>query len=273
MSSAARTAKPPIQELVSLDGRCAGITGGARGLGFAIGERFAEAGARVALVDVDAEAGLDAARKLTGAHAPGVAIAADLGTTEGAEAAVDDVVQRLGRVDIWVNNAGIYPFTALGQVTATEWDRIVDVNLRGAFFAAQAAGQRMIAQGGGGVILNISSISGFRAVGNNVAVYAATKTAIVGLTRNLALELGHHGIRVVAIAPGFTVTEGITARSADQRQGADNARMQEQVLERQPLKRMCEPDDIARTALFCASDMASFITGHTIPVDGGLLTH
>jgi NAD(P)-dependent dehydrogenase (short-subunit alcohol dehydrogenase family) len=266
------TASPPISELCSLEGRVAGITGGARGLGLAIGHRFAEAGAKVALLDIDAEAAAAGGETLAGAHSP-AALHADVSTIEGAQAAVAAVVERLGGVDIWVNNAGVYPFMAFGEIGAREWDEVVNVNLRGTFFAAQAAGRRMIEQGRGGVILNISSISGFRAVGPSVAVYAATKTAIVGLTRNLALELGEHGIRVLAIAPGFTVTEGIEARQADARQSDDDTAMRQQVVDRQPLKRMCQPDDVARAALFCASELSAFITGHTIPVDGGLLTH
>jgi len=262
----------PISQLYSLEGRVAAVTGGARGLGLAIGKRFAEAGAKVALLDVDADATAAAVEALCGPHSP-EALHADVSTTEGAQAAVAAVVERLGGVDVWVNNAGIYPFMAFGEITAQDWDRVVNVNLRGTFFAAQEAGRQMIGQGRGGVILNISSISGFRAVGPSVAVYAATKTAIVGLTRNLALELGAHGIRVLAIAPGFTVTEGIAARGADARQGEDDAAMRERVVGRQPLKRLCQPDDVARAALFCASEMAAFITGHTIPVDGGLLTH
>jgi NAD(P)-dependent dehydrogenase (short-subunit alcohol dehydrogenase family) len=265
--------RPTIADLISLHGRAAAVTGGARGLGFAIAQRFKEAGAQIALVDADGDGVRAAARKLGGPDAMSWPIQADLSTTEGAEAAVWSAVDRLGRVDVWVNNAGIYPFTAFGRITPADWSHIVDLNLRGVFFAAQAVANHMVERGQGGVIINISSISGLRAVDRGVAVYAATKSAVVALTRNLALELGSHGIRVLAIAPGLTLTEGIRERGSDDSHAAAHAAMRTQVVERQPLTRLCEPDDVARTALFCATDMASFITGHTIPVDGGLLIH
>jgi len=240
------------------------ITGGAAGIGRATAQRFAEEGAEVVICDLNEVAGQQSAAELG-------ATFYKVNVTQQAEvrAWVEAVIARYGRIDVLVNNAGIVRDGQLvkfkegelvGQMAETDFDLVVSVNLKGVFNCTQAVAPQMVKQGGG-VILNASSVVGLD--GNfGQTNYVATKAGVIGMTKVWARELGKYGIRVNAVAPGFTATEILSA-------------MPEKIIAgmkaRTPLGRMGEPRDIANAYLFLASDEASFITGATLRVDGGLV--
>lgn len=245
-----------IQELVSLTGRRAVVTGGAKGLGAAIAGRLADAGAAVLVADLD-----DDAAAATAASIGGSSVHLDVADSASVAAVADAVVERLGGLDIWVNNAGVYPSRPVLEMTDEEWDAVLDVNLRGTFLGCRESARRMVAAGHGGVIVNLSSVAGLGGRGPRVPHYVASKHGVVGLTKQLALELGVHGIRVLAVAPSQIVTPGVEAAMARSATAAQPPTS--------PLGRVGEPDDVARVVLFCASDLASFMSGSTLVVDGG----
>ena len=192
--------------------------------------------------------------------------------------AVDLTAATYGGLDILVNNAGIYPTRPLQQITEADWDRVVDINLKGTFLCSQAAINQMIAQGRGGVIINIASIDAVHPSGIGLAHYGASKGGVLMLTRNLALEVAPHRIRVVAIAPGSIATEGSQAGaremeslSLESDEWREIRSRRESFRARIPLGRRGEPDDIGRVALFLASDAAAYMTGTAVFVDGGVL--
>lgn len=258
-----------IDELVALENRRAVITGGAVGIGLAIGRRFAEAGADVALGDLDDVAAKEAAGVIErdfGRRA--LAGRLDVADEASNDAFAAQVIEELGGIDIWVNNAGIYPSVPFEQMTADDWDRLMAVNLRGTFLGAKAASRRMIEQGSGGVIINLASTAGYSSPGPGVAHYVTSKHGVRGFTKSLAVELGPHGIRALAIAPTLIETPGIEAN----RQAFEAAGLGDVLAgfaSRLPLGRVGVVDDVARVALFCASDLAVFMTGSTLLVDGG----
>jgi NAD(P)-dependent dehydrogenase (short-subunit alcohol dehydrogenase family) len=245
-----------------LAGKAALVTGAARGIGRAIATLFAEHGARVAVADVlpaQAQAvaeGINAARK---GHA--IALHLDVTDPQSVQQAVDATVAQFGRIDILVNNAGILRPHLIVDFPLEDWDLIFRVNVRGTFLCAQAAARKMIGQGGG-CIINMSSASGKKA-DREESAYCASKAAVIGLTRCLALELGPHGIRANAILPGATDTEMLRGL-IDQVPG-----VREELLAKTPLGKMADPRDQANAALFLASDLASHITGEQLVVSGG----
>lgn len=242
------------------------ITGGAAGIGKATAAKFAAEGAKVVICDINEEAGRATAAEL-GPEAAFYKV--NVADRQAVQAWVDDVAARYGRVDVLVNNAGIVRDNQLvrwkdgqlaKQMPEADFDLVVAVNLKGVFNCAQAVTPYMIRQGGG-VILNASSVVGLD--GNfGQTNYVATKAGVIGMTKVWARELGKYGIRVNAVAPGFTATEILSA-------------MPEKIIEgmvaRTPLGRMGQPEDIANAYLFLASDEASFITGAVLRVDGGLV--
>ncbi len=265
-----------IQQLISLEGQTAVITGAARGIGLAIAHRLAEAGAHVVLGDIDQLTVTQSAAAIErnfGRRAVGMSA----NVVEEAEiiALADTAIREFGRLDIWVNNAGIFPGAPSVDVVVAQWDQIQDINLRGTFLGAREAARRMIAQEPkGGVIINVASVSGFRGR-PGLAAYVASKHGTVGLTKSLGVELGPHNIRVLALAPTGVSTPGVAERKA-QAKGVELERIEE--LEQKvgaalPLGRLGVPDDIARVALFCASDMSALMTGSTILVDAGALAN
>jgi NAD(P)-dependent dehydrogenase (short-subunit alcohol dehydrogenase family) len=259
-----------LADLVRLDGRVAIVTGGAVGIGAAICRRFGEAGAHVVVADINEDAGRATAQRLVDTGARAEAIAVDVRDSASVDVLGDEVIARNGRIDIWVNNAGIYPNTEFLQLTSAEWDRVVEVNVRGAFAGSQAAAKHMVARGEGGVIINLSSINGYRAFGSGIAHYTTTKHALLGLTKSLAVELGPHNIRVLALAPTMIETEGV----AELRKGVDESEFgaaMAALADSHPLGRVGVPDDVARVALFCASDLAAMVSGSSVVVDGGYL--
>jgi NAD(P)-dependent dehydrogenase (short-subunit alcohol dehydrogenase family) len=257
-----------IQSLVSLSHRHALVTGGARGIGRAIAARLAEAGADVVLADVrQSEAETVAAELAARFGRRVVALEADVTHPDTVAALVDQAESRLGPLDIWVNNAGIYPSRPLLEIPIDEWDRVMDLNVRGVFLCTREIGRRWVAARRGGVIVNIGSTGAFK-TGPGVAHYITSKHAVVGLTKTAAVELGPHGIRVLGVAPSMTQTEG----RRDFLASVNAPGMDEFVAEmerRTPLGRIGVPDDVARVVLFCASDLSMLMTGSTLLVDAG----
>ena len=244
-----------------LTGQVALVTGAARGLGRAISLALANAGADVALGLRDANAGGDVASEVEGMGRHAMPLQMDVTQMDQVFRAVDDAVERFGRLDILVNNAGLGPENPAEDVREEDFDLTVAVNVKGTFFASQAAGRAMIAQGSGRII-NLSSQAGFVALPTE-SVYCLTKAAIVHLTKCLAVEWGRHGITVNAVAPTFISTPGTESALADPGFRAD-------VLERiAGLHRVGEPMDVAGAVVFLASPAASLITGETILIDGG----
>src|SRR5690242_1355675 len=254
-----------IGQLFDLHGKAAIVTGGAMGIGAAITTRLAEAGAAVLIADVDEEEARRTAAGVGGTGSQVVAFRADMSQVGDIRAMVAAAVERFGRLDVLVNNAGIFPFTPALEMSEEQWDRVLDVNLKGAFFAAQAAAKAMTA---GGRIVNIASIDALHPTGY-LAHYDASKGGLVMLTRSLALEFGPRGIAVNAIAPGSIKTPGAAATTAALSGSA--AISMESFVKRIPLGRMGEPDDIANVALFLASGAADYINGELVVVDGGYL--
>lgn len=248
----------PASELLRLDGKVAVVTGAARGIGRAIAERLTEAGAAVLATDVDPDA-LSATVHELDEHALGMPL--DVGDPAQVNAVAERAVHDFGGLDIWVNNAGIYPASALDptETGMAEFERVMHVNLTGTYLGVQACAHLMR---DGGVILNIDSTAGFEGAG----AYSASKWAVRGMTKGLAPVFGPRGIRVVAIAPTLIETPGIEALRE-----SPAGEMLANFVEGIPLGRVGVPDDVARVALFLVSDAASFITGVTIPVDGGAL--
>jgi len=244
-----------------LAGQIALVTGAARGLGRAISLALANAGADVALGlrDVRADAGLAAEIERLGRRA--LPLQMDVASMGQIHSAVDQAAARFGRLDILVNNAGIAPENLAENVTEADFDATLAVNLKGTFFASQAAGRVMIRQKSGRII-NMSSQAGFAALPTE-SVYCMTKAGIAHLTRCLAVEWGVHGITVNAVAPTFIHTPGTESALADPAFRAD-------VVERiAALHRIGEPMDVAGAVVFLASPAASLITGHTMLIDGG----
>lgn len=252
-----------IEDLISLEGRTAVITGGGRGIGYAIARRFIEADARVVVADIDRERASQAANQLGTDHA--VATGVDVTDRASVTALADLAVARTGGIDIWVNNAGIYPDDALFDIHDDQWDRVLNVNLRGTYLGAREAATRMIARRTGGVIINISTAPAY--VREGAPHYVASKQGVVALTRRMGAELGAYGIRVLALAPTVILTPGME-ESADEG-GWELGGLAEQMSRELPLGRAGVPDDVARVALFCASDLAAMMTGCEVRVDGG----
>jgi NAD(P)-dependent dehydrogenase (short-subunit alcohol dehydrogenase family) len=257
-----------IAELMSLAGRRAVVTGGAQGLGKSIARRLAEAGASVLIGDLKADLAQAAAEELSRSCGAKV-VATRMDVADGASviAAADLAVERLGGVDIWVNNAGVFPHIPLLEMSQQAWDQVMDVNLRGVFLGSREAARRMIAAGAGGVIVNVVSTAGFGGVAPGLSAYVASKHGVRGATRQMALELAPHGIRVLGVAPTFCVTEGNMAVMAANPNGRLASEIPSTVNSR--LGRVGVPDDIGRVVLFCASDMSIFMTGSTLLVDAG----
>jgi NAD(P)-dependent dehydrogenase (short-subunit alcohol dehydrogenase family) len=241
------------------------VTGGARGIGRAIGDRLQSEGAHVVLLDCDQDAGEAAARGVGAAgRNPVRFLRADLGSTTGFEAVSDFIAGTYGHLDMLFNNAGIEIGKAFEQTTAADWDRVLGVNLRGAFLLTQAV--LHLFPESGGAIVNISSIHSTHAFPESVA-YACSKAGLIALTRNLALELAKRRIRVNAICPGY-----IDTRLWDEylRHSANPDEVAAQTTALHPVGRRGVPADIAEAALYLASDAASFVTGTQLVVDGGL---
>lgn len=240
----------------SLAGKTAVVTGAASGIGAAIAEGFAAKGARVALLDMNLDAAQQKADSLPDSHA----FACDVTDASSIAAAVAQVTATFGGIDILVNSAGIVDLAPAEDLSPLAWSRTIDVNLTGSFVMAQAVGRAMIAAGKGGRIINLASQAGSVAIDGHVA-YCASKFAIIGVTKTLALEWGRHGITVNSISPTVVMTD--LGRKAWE--GPKGDAMKAQI----PVGRFAEPDEIAAAAVFLASDAAAMINGADLLVDGG----
>jgi 2-deoxy-D-gluconate 3-dehydrogenase len=261
-----------FSSLVDLGGKVALVTGAAQGFGFACARRLAEAGASVVLADRRAVRLEPAGESLAARGFVVATTVGDVAVAEEVAALLATCVQRFGRLDVLVNNAGVFSNFLLESLTLEEFQRIVGVNLGGAFLCTKAAAAQMRDQGEGGSIINISSIDAVHPSGSGLSHYGASKHAIWGLTKSMALELGPAGIRVNAIAPGPSLTEGaVEFVEAGAPEGIDVDAQWAAYEARIPLRRLAHPDDVGRAAVFLASDLASYVSGAQIVVDGGLL--
>lgn len=253
-----------VSDLLSLRGRHALVTGGAQGLGKAIALRLAEAGAAVTIADLDEDrAAAEAASLSTRQGVQAIGVGMDVVDEESVASGADRARRHLGEVDVWVNNAGVFPSVPALEMTVEQWNRVIDVNARGVFIGAREAAKRMP---GGGVIVNIASTAGFRGISPGLAAYVASKHAVRGLTAQLALELAPQGIRVLGVAPTFVPTEGnLSGAAGALPDGVDAISVMRPGL----IGRLATPDDIARVVLFCAGDMSMIMTGSTLLADAG----
>src|SRR5215471_5469302 len=248
-----------------LDGRIAFVTGGARGIGRAIAEKFVAEGATVTFADVDDAAGRQTARELTDAGIPVTFCRADITVEADVQRAIDAIVDRHGTLDVLVNNAGVNAYYDATEMTEAEWNRVFDVDLKGAWLCAKHALQPM-KRAGRGSIVNIASIHASLTIAG-MFPYAAAKAGLLGLTRSLALEYGPSGIRVNAVLPGYTRTRLVEEWMSMQPNPVETER---RTLANHPLRRIATPAEIANLVAFVASDEASAITGASLSADCGL---
>ncbi len=263
---------PSITELFDLSGKGVVVTGGGQGIGQAIVFRLTEAGARIMIADVDMKAANKTVDKVSARGGEAKAIQADVSSGEDAKKVMQATVDAFGSLDILVNNAGIFPLVPVMEVTEEIWDRVLNINLKGAFLCSQAAAAIMGKDGQGGKIINLASIDGIRPNGR-ATHYNSSKGGMLMLTKALALELSPMGIHVNSVAPGGIITPGTAevGKKLIEDTGKDPIEAMGNWVDRVPLQRMGEPDDIAKVVLFLASGAADYITGENIVADGGYL--
>ena len=246
---------------IDLSGKAALVTGAGRGIGKTIALAFAQAGADIVLCDIDLQSLRNATVEVSHLGRKGFGFQVDVVRKAEVEAIATKALDFVGKIDILVNNAGIVVRKPMEEYTEDDWDRVMDVNLKGVFNFSQAVGRQMIKQGAGGRIINIASVMGLVALPPR-ASYVASKGGIIALTRDLAAEWAKHNITVNSICPGWVKTE-MTEKYFAQED------VRKFLLDRIPLGRFAEPDDIANMATFLASDLSGYVTGQSIPVDGG----
>jgi 2-dehydro-3-deoxy-D-gluconate 5-dehydrogenase len=244
-----------------LDDKVALVTGAAKGLGQAMALGLADAGAGIMAVDV-----LDCSEtrdKIAGLSRKCETLKIDLTVGGAAETAVGKTIESLGKIDILVNNAGIIRRAPFLEFTEKDWDDVMNLNIKAVFLLSQAAARQMALQGQGGRIINVASMLSFQG-GILIPSYASSKSAVVGLTRLMACELASKGINCNAIAPGYMATDNTKALRQDPTRN-------KAILDRIPLSRWGEPNDLQGVAVFLASEASAYVTGYTIAVDGGWL--
>ncbi|MDE2364918.1 MAG: SDR family oxidoreductase [Hyphomicrobiales bacterium] len=247
-----------------LAGKTAIITGaaGLRGIGFATARTFAAQGARVAIVDIDGKAAVEAAASLGKDH---IGVAGDVTNRADCARAVEEIAKAFGKIDILINNAGVTQAIKVWDIDEASWDRIQDVNLKGVLFMSQAVMPHMRAAKSGAVAC-MSSVSAQRGGGIlGGAHYSAAKAGVLGLAKAMARELGPDGIRVNCVTPGLIQTDINAGKISDEKR--------KEILEGIPLGRLGVPQDVANIFLFLASDLSAYTTGAVIDVNGGMLIH
>ncbi|MBI4514297.1 MAG: SDR family oxidoreductase [Deltaproteobacteria bacterium] len=254
---------PEIEELFSLTGQVAVVTGAGAGIGRGIAVRLAQAGAEVTVADRDPQGAEQVAAELRRLGGRALALTADVSDEAAVGQMVERTVAEFGRLDILINNAGIYPARPLAKLTVEEWDQVMAVNLRGVFLCTRTAAAAMRAGNRGGRVVNMSSIESFRPSLVGVSAYSTSKGGLNLFTQSAALELARDGITVNAVCPGAVLTEGTAAAFA--------AGLQKMMEARIPLKRVTTPAEVSAAVLFLASKAAGYITGTTLLVDGGYL--
>jgi meso-butanediol dehydrogenase/(S,S)-butanediol dehydrogenase/diacetyl reductase len=271
-----RSSEPAgVGTVEKLAGRVAIVTGGSQGIGRAVAERLAEDGATVAVIALHEETVAEVVRDLRAGGAAALGVVADVSDEADTARYVAATVRAFGRVDILVNNAGTIAIGPVVETSTATWDHVLSVNARGVFLGCREVARQLIDQGGGGRIVNVASGAGLQG-GASIAAYAASKFAVVGFTQSLAAELAPHGISVNACCPGHVTTtrmwDQIDADFA-RTSGAAPGETKESVVKDVPFGRSGRPEEIASVVSFLASDDASFMTGESVVVDGGLLRH
>ena len=259
-----------VDDLLNLKGKNAIVTGGAQGIGLGIVHRLAEAGARVLVADMNKEACDKAVDELRAMGYESGSYILDVSNEEQVKDMVKYVSDNWGNVDILVNNAGIYPRITLADLSFEDFKKVIEVNLNSVFLTTKYVSEQMKTQGGGKII-NISSIDALHPSMVGLSHYDASKHGVWGFTKNTALELSQYGITVNAVAPGGINTPGAHPKNTPQIPKEQLEAATKAFMEKIPMHRMGEPDDIGKVVLFLASDMASYMTGSQIVVDGGAL--
>jgi 3-oxoacyl-[acyl-carrier protein] reductase len=247
----------------SLKGKVAIVTGAAAGIGAGVAKLFSERGAHVFLADLDGEGVRKTAATLKTEGGSAFAFEANAGSRDAMATVVDDAFERFGRIDVLINNAGIYPRHPFLEMTEEQWDTMQNINLKSVFHCTKLVMPHMVQQRSGAVV-NIASVTFFTGL-KNLTHYIATKGAIIGFTRGLAREMGEHNVRVNCITPGAIETEGerklLTSKDTDA------------FMAQQSLKRRITPLDVARVCLFLSTELSGAMTGQTLNVDGGWIMY
>ncbi len=239
------------------------ITGAAQGIGLACGQRFVADGARVVLADINADKGEAAAEAIRTDGGDAIFVSCDVGDKSQVTALVETAVKRHGRLDVMIANAAVLHIADILDLEEEDYDRVLRTNLKGFFLTGQAAARQMVSQGGGGSIINMSSIQAVITL-PNILTYSICKGGVNSLTTSMSLALADKGIRVNGIGPGSIATDMVKQLMVDEA-------ARKKIMSRTPLGRLGDPSEVAAVAAFLASDDASYITGETIYVDGGRL--
>ncbi len=258
---------------MDLTGKTAIVTGGGLGIGYGISNRLAQAGASIVIAERNEEAGKSAEENLASAGLKAIFVDTDVSVEQSVKNLMEKTISKYGAIDILVNNAGIYPTIPLKDMSIQDFEKVLAVNLKGAFLCTKYASDDMIKRKQGGKIINITSIDALHPSSVGLAHYDASKHGLWGFTKNIALELAQYGISVNAIAPGGILTPGVQRlqKSMPLPDGVDPKLILESFLNKIPMRRLGNPDEIGKVALFLASDMSSYMTGSQIVVDGGAL--
>lgn len=259
-------------KLLDLTGKTAIVTGGGVGIGYGISCRLAQAGANVVIAD-RSDDGAKIEKELLSKGLKAFSVKTDVSIESDVKNLVEQTIKKYGAIDILVNNAGIYPSIPLIKMSLADFDKVLDINLKGAFLCTKYVTEKMMARKAGGRIINITSIDALHPSSVGLAHYDASKHGLWGFTKNVALELAPYNIWVNAIAPGGILTPGVQKLQGSMPvpQGVDMQKMLEEFLGKIPMRRLGDPDEIGKVALFLASDMSSYMTGSQIVVDGGAL--
>lgn len=256
-----------VQDLFSLRGKTSIVTGGSVGIGYMIAEALGEAGSNLIICSRNLPRCEQAAGQLRKLDVDAIPIQVDVTHPDQVESMVSEAHKRFGRINVLVNNAGIAWASPPEKMTLEDWKRVMDVNLTGAFVCSQAVGRKMIEYGGGGVIINVTSIAAHRGTDERILdtiSYNTSKGGLISFTKDLAVKWAKYGIRVNALALAFLPTH-LTEWVIEHRK--------DRILDRVPLRRLGNPDDVKGAALFLASHASDYVTGHVLNVDGGMSSY